>query len=288
MFSKKKDGSISDKKQGSASIVFNNGKAYYRIWDLRPEALEHIFAVWDEDNQKFNTPSGNCPAHKYIEYEIYCDETDALQKQLMSNEYLGYTKLVKYWKKGKERFRVQINFEKTSPVVNSIKTHKGIVGVDWGTETVAVVRDDGFQEIIELTPNSPRVTERIKELDRYMNNSRVATNPTLYNSDGTVKFTKKEMKELGLKWEKSHRYIKARNERREIYRKNTELRKLNNNKTVKHDIIVLGNEFHTEFNPFNAWGMKTCRMSEKTREKYDTNNRKDYTKQIHDRAPRDG
>lgn len=288
MFSKKKDGSISDKKQGSASIVFNNGKAYYRIWDLRPEALEHIFAVWDEDNQKFNTPSGNCPAHKYIEYEIYCDETDALQKQLMSNEYLGYTKLVKYWKKGKERFRVQINFEKTSPVVNSIKTHKGIVGVDWGTETAAVVRDDGFQKIIELTPNSPRVTERIKELDRYMNNSRVATNPTLYNSDGTVKFTKKEMKELGLKWEKSHRYIKARNERREIYRKNTELRKLNNNKTVKHDIIVLGNEFHTEFNPFNAWGMKTCRMSEKTKEKYDTNNRKDYTKQIHDRAPRNG
>lgn len=289
MFSKKKDGTINNKKQGSASIIFKNGKAYFRIWDLRPEALKHIFDVWDEEKQTFNTPTGQCPNHKYVEFEIYCNETDDLQKQLMSNMYLGYTKLVRYWKKGKYRYRVQINFEETSPIVKEIDINNNhIIGVDWGTETCAIVRDDGFQEIIELTPDSPRVTERIKELDRYMDNSRRATNPNFYNEDGTIKYTKKEMKELKLKYSYSKRYYKARDERREGYRKLRETRKLNNLTMVKHKIIPLGDFFHTEFNPFNAWGMKGCRMAKKTAEKFLTNNRKDYTKQIHDRAPRNG
>jgi outer membrane receptor for monomeric catechols len=121
-----------------------------------------------------------------------------------------------------------------------------------------------------------------------MDNSRRVMNPDLYKEDGQIKYTKQQMKELGLKWVNSKRYDKGKNERKEIYRKNSELRKLNNYTTVKHQIVNLGDEFHTEFNAFKAWGMKGCRMAEKTKEKYLTNNRKDYTRQIHDRAPRNG
>lgn len=283
MYARKKDGSISTIAQGSAKIYFKNGKAYYEIWDLRTESLKHIFDVWDEEEQVFTTKSGNIPNHKRVSFEIYCKETDKLQKQLMSNEYLGYTKLIKYWKKGKARYRVQINFEKLSPVIKEINNEKYKIGIDYGTETVAIVREDGFQEIIELTPNTPRITDRIKELDIYMNNSRMAMNPQMYNENGTRK-SNKELKELGIVEVYSNRYKKARAERRECYRLLKEKRKLNNFITAKY-IFQLGDEFITENNSFKAWGMKRCRMAEKTMDKYGKGQRKnDYTKQIHDRA----
>ncbi len=169
------------KNSTSATIVFKNDKAFYRIWDVRDSAINPI-------------KNGERKSHKYHEYELYCNESDILQSQIFSNIYIGATKLTRYWKKGKWRYRVQINFEKVSPIVQEISIRKGRIGIDCGTETSAIVRDDGYQEIIELTPNTPRITERIKELDRYMDNSRRATNPLAYHSNGVPK-SKKELKE---------------------------------------------------------------------------------------------
>lgn len=289
MYAIKKDGSVSTEKQGGAHIIFKDEKAYYRIWDLRHQSISKIFDLYNEKDNVFLTNKGGCPSHKWTEFEIGYNKASELQGQLFSNIYIGATKLSRYWKRGKYRYRVQINFDKVSPVVTNINNPKNhIVGVDWGTETVAIVRDDGYQEIIELSPNSPRVTDEIRQLDVYLNNSRRATNPDLFFEDGRIKYTKKEMKKNNLKWEQSNRYKKAAKKKKECYRILRENRKINNLTLVKHKIIMLGNAFHTEFNTFSAWGMKGVRMAEKTKEKYLTNNRRDYTKQIHDRAPRDG
>lgn len=111
-------------------------------------------------------------------------------------------------------------------------------------------------------------------------------NPQLYKENG-VRKSYKEMEELEEEERKekfSNRYKKARDERREHYRVLREKRKLNNPIGAKH-IFQLGNEFMTENNSFKAWGMKGCRMAQKTKEKYGSAPRKnDYTKQIHDRA----
>lgn len=283
-FARKKDGSIESKEQGTGRIYFENGKAYFKTWDVRTESINHMFDVWNEKENKFDTKNGKCPRHKWISFEIYCNKKDDLQKQLFSNGYIGYAKLVKYYKKGKERYRVQINFEKTSPAVDKMDNEKHRIGINYNTETVAFVRDDGYQEIIELSPDTPRVTKEIIDIDVYLNNSRKATNPNMYNENGTEKYTKEQREELGLSYNKSNRYKKAMKERREKHRYLREKRKLHNLEDSKH-IFQLGNSFISRDCSFKSWGMKGCRMAKKTKEKYMNKPRVgDYCKQIHDRA----
>ena len=151
---------------------------------------------------------------------------------------------------------------------------------------VAIVRDDGSQEIIKLTPDTPRTNEDINQLKTYMNNSRLAMNPELYEEDGQIKYSKSQMKELGLKWKLSKTYVKKRDELRELYRLNTDRRK-RNNYTLAKQIIQSGNEFVLDHNQYKAWQMKLNRMSKKSKEKYDNGVRKsnDYADQIQDNAP---
>lgn len=280
----KKDGSVVDRIQSPSRIVFIDGIPKYETWDL--EELEELEK--SEDYKKGTR-------HRYRTFDLYYNVKDDLQKYLVTNPYLGATKLTRYWKKGKWRYRVQINFEKVSPAVESMNNEHHKVGIDFGTQTVAWVRDDGEQGIIELSPNTPRVTERIKELDRYLCNSRRAVNPLYFDEKGTG-LSEDKMKEVREEWCKEHkgeefpewrnsnRYLKAVARRKEAYRYLREKRKLNNLKTSKQ-IFELGDEFYTENNSFVAWGIKRCRMAEKTAEKYDNGVRKsDYTKLIHDRA----
>lgn len=276
----KEDGSIGTKVQTSCRIEFDNGLPVLTMWDLRDSSMRPLLDEYDAETKTIKKDRN----HKYRTFNLYCDENNKLQKYILDNPYLGATKLIRYWKKGKWRYRIQVNFEKVSPAVEEIQNEHYKMGIDFGTETVAIVRDDGYQEIIELSPNTPRVTESIKELDRYMDNSKRATNPHLYNEDGTLKYNKQEMKNLGLRYNYSKRYLKAKSKRKEEYRLLREHRKLNNLKDAKY-IFSLADEFYTENNSFAGWGTKRCRMSKKAKSKYDNGIRKnDYTKQIHDRA----
>lgn len=268
----KSTGEINTIVQTSSRVVFENGNPYFEMWDLRD-----LKDIPEEECQKGKR-------HSKIRFRMYCNDKDELQSYIKTNPYIGGTKLLRYWKKGKWRYRVQLNFEALSPAVKQMSNEEHIMGIDLGTETIAWVRDDGEQAIWELSPDTPRVTEEIKEIDVYLDNSRRAMNPELFREDGT-RISNREARELGLEEKHSKRYIKAAARRKECFRYLGEKRKLNNRILAKK-LFELGNEFHIENNKVSSWMLKRCHMALKTAMKYASGARaSDYGKVVADRAP---
>lgn len=111
-----------------------------------------------------------------------------------------------------------------------------------------------------------------------MDRSRRATNPGNYNKDGTVK--KQDRKKAT--WIKSKHYIKHQNKLRELYRKQTDIRKYQHECLANH-IISLGNKVYVE--KMNFSGLQ--KRAEKT-EKNDQGRfkrKKRFGKSLANKAP---
>lgn len=119
-----------------------------------------------------------------------------------------------------------------------------------------------------------------------MDELRRLNNPGLYAEDGQIKYNKDEMQKLNLKWKLSRRYKTAREKRKELFRYLTASRKTSNLTDAKLDINKDVSEIILDKNQYTAWKTKLCRMSKESKAIYDNGVRKrDYTKQIADRAP---
>ena len=286
IYSRKQDGSINVNEQGSLRVTYINNEPYLKLYDYSNNGMKHILDVYDEKNDIFKTESGIKPNCKWIYLRLHYNGKDNLQKQIIENNYIGCTKLTRIYKKGAWRYFVQINFEHLSPVIDDMTFENHKVAINVNTEMVAVVRDDGSQEIVERTPTTPRVTDEINKINIFMDISKRDMNPDLYKEDGQIKYNKKQMKELGLHWNYSNEYIKQRKKRRELYRLLTEERKRNNEVLAK-SILQSGNSFIIDKNQFKAWQMKINRMSKGSQNKFDNGIRKanDYADQIQNTAP---
>lgn len=286
IYSRKKDGSININEQGSLRVTFIDSKPYLKMYDYSNNNMKHILDVYDEENDIFKTKSGIKPNCKWTYLRLHYNKKDDLQKQIIEDNYIGCTKINRLYKKGNWRYFVQINFEHLSPVIDNMKFENHKVAINVNTEMVAVVRDDGTQEIVERTPTTPRVTDEINEINVFMDNSKRSMNPDLFKEDGQIKYNKKQMKELDLHWNYSKNYIKQRKKRRELYRLLTAERKRNNEILAK-SILQTGNSFIIDKNQFKAWQMKLNRMSRGSQSKFDNGIRKanDYADQIQNNAP---
>lgn len=286
IYSRKKDGSVNINEQGSLRVTFIDGKPYLKMYDYSNNNMKHILDVYDEENDIFKTKSGIKPNCKWTYLKLHYNKKDDLQKQIIEDNYIGCTKITRLYKKGNWRYFVQINFEHLSPVIDNMKFENHKVAINVNTEMVAVVRDDGTQEIIERTPTTPRVTDEINEINIFMDNSKRSMNPDLFKEDGQIKYNKKQMKELDLHWNYSKNYIKQRKKRKELYRLLTAERRRNNEILAK-SILQTGNSFIIDRNQFKAWQMKLNRMSKGSQNKFDNGIRKanDYADQIQNTAP---
>lgn len=286
IYSRKKDGSVNINEQGSLRVTFIDGKPYLKMYDYSNNNMKHILDVYDEENDIFKTKSGIKPNCKWTYLKLHYNKKDDLQKQIIEDNYIGCTKITRIYKKGNWRYFVQINFEHLSPVIDNMKFENHKVAINVNTEMVAVVRDDGTQEIVERTPTTPRVTDEINEINLFMDNSKRSMNPDLFKEDGQIKYNKKQMKELDLHWNYSKNYIKQRKKRRELYRLLTAERRRNNEILAK-SILQTGNSFIIDKNQFKAWQMKLNRMSSGSQSKFDNGIRKanDYADQIQNTAP---
>lgn len=277
-----------NKKQGNMKLIQRGDNYYIRIWDTRPSKIKNLYDVFDYENNQVNTKSGKFPNHQTVELKIHYNKKDILQRQLLENVDMGCLKLKRLYKKGRWVYRLQINFEQISPVISNIEPIGGKIAVNSQTETLAYVDMQANQGLPEYTPPTPRTTEHIDNLYRKLDRSRRAMNPNMYKKDGTVKYNKETMRKLGLKWNNSNNYVKTRDKLTEAYRINTANRKLNNYTMIK-SILEMGkySEVIVDNNAFRNWGAKQCRMSKKSKERIERSARvNDYTKQIHDRAPR--
>lgn len=121
---------------------------------------------------------------------------------------------------------------------------KGLIGIDLGVSTVAIVGDT---ETIwaPFAKELASTAKQIRRLQRKMDRQRRAANPDNYNPNGTVK---KGLK----KWRSSQRYKQTATKKREIERKQAAHRKSLHSKLVNR-VLKLGASIKAEKVSVRGW-----------------------------------
>jgi hypothetical protein len=103
----------------------------------------------------------------------------------------------------------------------------GKCGIDIGTQTIAYTSNYDVK-LLELAPRVQNIENIKRKTQRYMDRSKRATNPQNFNEDGTFK------KGIKSEWNYSKKYIKAKDELKNLYRKQADIREQD------HNIMVSG------------------------------------------------
>lgn len=194
-------------------------------------------------------------------------EYEALQHKIC------YNRIIRKYVKNKYKYYVQIVFEGIPPIkinqnTGEVKHHigNGDVGLDIGTSTIAISSMTDVK-IFELADKVKNIEREKLLLQRKMSRSRFSTNPNNYNSDGTIK----SQGNRKVKWIKSNHYIKYQKQLRELYRKQTAVRKYQH-ECLANYIISLGNKFFVEKMNFKA--LQKCTTKTEKMKKVNLNERK--------------
>jgi transposase len=119
------------------------------------------------------------------------------------NSKVKYVRLVRRKIQGRNRFYAQLVCEGKPFIKPKNTLGKGVVGLDIGPSTIAIV-GDSTEQLKEFADALNCSSTKIRKLQRKMDRSRRATNPSNYNSNGTVKKGRKQ-------WNSSKSYLKTRN-----------------------------------------------------------------------------
>ena len=176
--------------------------------------------------------------------------------------------------RGKNKYYVQFTFAGT-PYNKGREMGNGVVGIDPGPSKIAVVGDDKIM-IRTLAPSVERDERKTRILQRKLDRSRRATNPDLYNDDGTIK------RGIKLHFEKSKSYIRTQAKLADSQRKLAAKRKIEHN-ILANEIISMGNEFHIEKNSIKGWQKRAEETTRKDNGKYKSKKR--LGKSVANRAP---
>lgn len=183
---------------------------------------------------------------------------------------------------GKKKYYIQLVLEgippqKTNKNTGEVKCEigNGRVGIDIGTQTLAYSSKHKVG-LVELAPSINNIDREIKLLQRKMDRSKRATNPNKYNDDGTINKSNKD------KWVFSNRYKKITIKRKELYRKQSELRKVEHYKLV-NQLIALGDEIYVETMNYKALQKKAKNTTKNKKGKF--NKKKRFGKSLANKSP---
>lgn len=201
--------------------------------------------------------------------------------QMAIQNRVKYCRIVKKEIKGKVKYYVQLVLEGIPPIkVNKggeIKGQigQGDVGIDIGTKTIAISSKYDVK-LLELSPNVNNIDRKIKLIQRKMDRSRRSMNPNKYNSDGTIKQGNRD------KWIYSNHYNKLKSQRKEIYRKQTEIRKQDHYKMI-NELLILGDKFYVE--TMNYKGLQKRSKKTEKNDKGKFKKKKRFGKSLANKAP---
>lgn len=179
--------------------------------------------------------------------------------------------------RGKNKYYLQLTISGEKPQKGR-SLGKGTVGIDIGPSTVATSSLQGvhFEKLADRCDN---IEHELFLVNRKIDRSRRANNPQNYNEDGTIK------RGVRLIWKKdkyAKRYANLKQIRKELFRKQAEIRKLQHLE-MANAMLSQGNIFIVENNPIDAWARRT---KETTRTKTGKNRcKKRYGKSIANHAP---
>jgi len=157
---------------------------------------------------------------------------------------IKYVRLVRRKIGEKNRWYAQLICEGTPYHKERHTVGVGIVGLDIGPQTIAIVseQDASLQPFCpEVIPNA----KMLRRLDRKIDRQRRANNPEHYDERGHVKAGKK-------RWNVSNQQRRTQALRHEYYRKLAATRKREHG-TLVHQIMQRGNQIHLEKLSYKAW-----------------------------------
>ena len=216
--------------------------------------------------------------------DIY--ETEALSRRVK------YCRIKRQWCEKGWRYFIQLTLEGIPPikvrptgeVMHSIGS--GRVGLDIGTQTLAYSSDRAVG-LVELAPAVKSIDAELRRINRAMDRSRRATNPQMFNADGTIVSADKLppgcLNRYGKRsWIKSKRYEELAAKRRALQQKQAALRRQQHHELV-NQLLAYGDEFYIEQMRWNGLVKKS---KEAKKSKTGKNlSRKRFGKSIANKAP---
>ena len=155
------------------------------------------------------------------------------------------------------------------------KIGTGSVGIDIGTQTIAF--SSQYQvKLLELVPEINKIDREVKLLQRKMDRSRRAMNPNKFNDNGTIVKGNKD------KWIYSKHYVKIKNLRKELFRKQSALRKESHN-ILANEILNLGDKFYVETMNYKGLQKRSKKTTKNKGGKF--NKKKRFGKSLANKAP---
>ena len=178
--------------------------------------------------------------------------------------------------RGRNKYYLQLTINGEKPQKGRTLGH-GNVGIDIGPSTVATSSLQGVH-FDKLADKCDNIEHELYLIGRKMDRSRRANNPQNYNPDGTIK------RGVRLVWKKDSevkRYASLKFKRRELYRRQAEIRKLQHLE-MANVMLSQGDTFIVENNPIDAW---VRRAKETTKTKTGKNRcKKRYGKSVANHA----
>lgn len=155
-----------------------------------------------------------------------------------------YVRLVRRKLGELQRFYAQLMCEGTPLRKPQHHLGTGIVGLDLGPASIAIVAE-GEAHLQPFCPEVVPDTQALRRLDRQLDRQRRANNPAHYDERGRVKPGRK-------RWKVSRRQQKTLARRRELHRKLAATRKRSHGQQA-HRVLALGDTFHLEHLSYRAW-----------------------------------
>lgn len=245
----------------------------------RFNTLDSLEGKWNKSGIRF---INNNLVWNGLNIPVIIKKNDNYTERALNNR-VKYCRIKRQDVNGKVKYYVQLTLEGVPPIKVNSETGElkhnidiGRVGLDIGTQTIAICSSKEVK-LLELAPEVVNMDKEIKRLQRYMDRSRRATNPQNFNEDGTIK------KGTKLNWVYSKKYLKAQKKKKELYRKQTEIRKQSHNKLANY-ILSLGNEVYVEKMNFKAL-QKRSKKTTKSEKTGKFNRKKRFGKSLANKAP---
>ena len=270
------------------SMIYGNGKEVH-------------FSRWTE----FTTISGkqNSTGIKYLDgtvtvcsmsIPVILDKKDPYRYQREAlQRTIRFCSIVRRWYASGWKYFVQITLDGTPPVKVKPSTGEllhplgiGRVGHDIGTQTIASCGSDNVI-LAELADQVHGIDAELRRINRAMDRSRRSNNPDMFYEDGTVipknKLSKEHLTERDERiWIKSKRYLRLEARRRELYRRQRELRRQQHNE-LANKILAFGDQHFIEEMRFRTLAKRTKETKKTKTGKYKSKKR--FGKSISNKAP---
>lgn len=244
------------KKVGSINSVVTDGKSFLRIVDASNKT------VMKRTDETALFVSYGLRGRKVLKMPIKFSLKNEYELEMLAMP-IKQVRLLRRKEKGVYKYYTQLCLDGEPAIKFNKETGElkhpvrdGKVGVYITTKNVTVATKDRIINY-SLSEGCPNYSDRIAELQRYMDNSRRATNPDNFNEDGTIKKgIVIDGERHRLKWTFSNRYNKAKNEVTELKRLERVHRELHHQK-LANEILALGNDIRVNEYSFKMAAMRS-------------------------------